>query len=77
MTGRNLLTLNLVDRSPPEGASDPGTSPCWTQWEGFKSKAGCDAEILLAAPQDRRRPRRLPWLGVSLAFQAMVVGSWR
>lgn len=76
MTGRNILTLSLVDRNPPDEALDPGTSPCWSQWAAFKKEAGGDSEILFAAPHDRGRLRRVPWLGVSLALQAMVLGLW-
>ena len=67
MTGRDLITLNLVDRHAPSTDLEENTSTSWR---------GASNEDLFADPCDRTRPKRLRSLCVSLAFQALVVGFW-
>ncbi len=67
MTGRELITLNLVDRHAHSTDLEENTSTSWR---------GASNEDLFADPCDRTRPKRLRWLCVSLAFQALVVGFW-
>ena len=65
MAGREFLTLNLVDRPAPSADKEENTSTSWI---------GASNENLFADPYDRTRPKRLRWLCLSLAFQALVVG---
>ena len=67
MTGRDLITLNLVDRHPPSADLEENTSTSWI---------GASNEDLFTDPYDCTRPKRFRWLCLSLAFQTLVVGLW-
>lgn len=65
MTGREFLTLNLVDRRAPSADLDENTGIPWT---------GASGDALFAVPCEHARPKRLRWLCLSLTLQALVVG---
>ena len=76
MMGRDLLSLNLVDRNAPSTDLRDNTSTCWSEWEAFKNACGCSDEGLFADPLGRARPKRLRCLVFSFAVQLLVVGLW-
>ena len=65
MTGRECLTLNLVDRPAPSADLDENTGIPWV---------GASNDALFADSFECTRPKRLRWLCLSLAFQALGVG---
>jgi len=65
MTGREFITLNLVDRPAPSPDLYENAGIPWI---------GASNDALFAAPLERTRPQRLRWLCLSLALQALVVG---